>query len=74
MLDGKWRGAYIVQKTFQVSWLLTTCQGFLASENQLLYLEAHAKGRNIVGQQHSIVGPNILRPFAWNHNVGTCCV
>ena len=23
----------------------------------------------------NIVGPNMLRPFAWNHNnVGTCCV
>ena len=31
-----------------------------------MFLKAHANGRNIVG-------PNILRPFAWNHNnVGTC--
>ena len=31
-------------------------------------LEAHANERNIVG-------PNLSRPFAWNHNnVGTCCV
>ena len=31
-------------------------------------LKAHANGRNIVG-------PNMLRPFAWNrNNVGTCCV
>ena len=32
------------------------------------FLKAHAIER-------SIVGPNMLRPFAWNHNnVGTCCV
>ena len=34
--------------------------------------KAHANGRNIVG-------PNMLPPFAWNHDnvsrlVGTCCV
>ena len=30
--------------------------------------KTHANGRNIVG-------PNMFRPFAWNHNnVGTCCV
>ena len=38
-------------------------------------LKAQANGCNIGGQQHAafIVGPNMLRPLAWNHNcVGTC--
>ena len=36
--------------------------------------KAHANGRNIVGQQDAtLLGPNMLRPFALNYNnVGTC--
>ena len=40
------------------------------------FIRAHANGRNIVAcwpTTHITVDPNMLRPFAWNHNnIGTC--